>query len=148
MTEEGFDRQFDTNLKGPYFLTQTFIDYMNREKIGQGNIRFITSERGLYCDDIPYGLTKAAINSLTTGLARRLIAQGIRVNAIAPGVTASDMTGVDKNGNLYWPSSCAGRVFLPEEVAEVAAFLLSDVSMCISGEIVPCNQGNHYRCDW
>ena len=148
VTEGGFDRQFDTNLKGPYFLTQTFIDYMNREKIGQGNILFITSERGLYCDDIPYGLTKAAINSLTTGLARRLIAQGIRVNAIAPGVTASDMTGVDKNGNLYWPSSCAGRVFLPEEVAEVAAFLLSDVSMCISGEIVPCNQGNHYRCDW
>ena len=62
VTEEGFDRQFDTNLKGPYFLTQTFIDYMNREKIGQGNILFITSERGLYCDDIPYGLTKAAIN--------------------------------------------------------------------------------------
>ena len=103
VTEEGFDRQFDTNLKGPYFLTQTFIDYMNREKIGQGNILFITSERGLYCDDIPYGLTKAAINSLTTGLARRLIAQGIRVNAIAPGVTASDMTGSIRTATSIGP---------------------------------------------
>ena len=148
VTVEGFEKQFNTNLRGPYFLSQAFVSYCEHFHIDNANILFITSERGFYCDVIPYGLTKAAINSLTVGLARRYVTKGIRVNAIAPGVTASDMTGFDKNGNLYRENSCGKRVFLPEEVAEAATFLLSDASKCISGEILPCNQGNHYRCDW
>ncbi len=148
VTVEGFDKQFGTNLKGPYFLSQSFIKYWKLNGIKNANILFITSERGFYCDVIPYGLTKAAINSLTVGLARKYVTCGIRVNAIAPGVTASDMTGFDKDGNLYRETSCGKRVFLPEEVAEAAAFLLSDAAKCISGEILPCNQGNHYRSDW
>lgn len=145
---DGFDRQFNTNLKGPYFMSQAIIKYWEENNITNTNILFITSERGFYCDIIPYGLTKAAINSLTVGLARKYITKGIRVNAIAPGVTASDMTGFDKNGNLYRENSCGKRVFIPEEIAEAATFLLSDISNCITGEILPCNQGNHYRCDW
>ena len=145
VTIDSFDRQFNTNLRAPYFLSQAFIAYCQENKIKQANILFITSERGLYQDVIPYGLTKAAINSLTAGLARAYVTQGIRVNAIAPGVTASDMTGFSKEGDLYREESCGHRVFLPEEVAESAAFLLSDAANCISGEILPCNQGNHYR---
>lgn len=148
VTEEGFDAQFNTNLKGPYFLTQAFFNYLEENKMDKANVLFITSERGLYCDMIPYGLTKVAINSLTQGLGRRYASTGIRVNAIAPGVTASDMVKVDKDGNLYRGVCASKRVFIPEEVAEVAAFLLSDNSGCISGEIVPCNKGNHLRCDW
>lgn len=148
VTIDGFEKQFDTNLKGPYFLSQAFISYWERRQMTNVNILFITSERGLYCDVIPYGLTKAAINSFTVGLARKYVTKGVRVNAIAPGVTASDMTGFDKDGNLYRENSCGKRVFLPEEIAEAAVFLLSDASKCISGEILPCNQGNHYRCDW
>ena len=148
VSPEGFDNQFATNLRGPYFLSQAIIKYWEQNQIKNANILFITSERGFYCDVIPYGLTKAAINSLTVGLARKYVIKGIRVNAIAPGVTASDMTGFDKEGNLYRENSCGKRVFLPEEVAEAATFLLSDASICISGEILPCNQGNHYRCDW
>lgn len=71
----------------------------------------------------------------------------VRVNAIAPGVTASDMTGFDKQGNLFRQTSRGKRVFIPEEVAETAVFLLSMESNCITGEIIPCNQGNHLRCD-
>ena len=148
VTIEGFEQQFNTNLKGPYFLSQAFISYWEKYYISNTNILFITSERGLYCDVIPYGLTKAAINSFVVGLARRYVAKGIRVNAIAPGVTASDMTGVDKDGDLYRENSCGKRVFLPEEIAESAVFLLLDAAKCISGEILPCNLGNHYRCDW
>lgn len=102
----------------------------------------------MYGDDIPYGLIKAALNSLTAGLGRRLLKKGIYVNAIAPGVTASDMTGYSKNGNLYRQAACAKRVYLPEEVAEVAVFMLSDLSNCISSQVIPCNNGNHLRCDW
>ena len=99
----------------------------------------------MYGDDIPYGLTKAAINSLTKGLSCKFAKKGIRVNAIAPGVTVSDMTGYADNNNLYRPSTIGGRVFLAEEVAEITVFILSDASKCISGEIIPCNQGNHLR---
>lgn len=148
VTTETYDKQFATNLRAPYFLSQEFIKRYNSQKKTSGNILFVSSERGLYCDDIPYGLIKAALNSLTQGLGRRFIDKGIRVNAIAPGVTVSDMTGYKKDGNLLRPAACGERVYLPEEVAEVACFLLSDVAGCISSQIIPCNRGNHLRCDW
>lgn len=148
VTEETWDKQFNVNLKAPYFLSKEFVDRIERAHKTSASIIFMTSERGLYCDDIPYGLIKAAINSLTQGLGRRLLSRNIRVNAIAPGVTASDMTGYSKDGNLNRAAACSGRVYLPEEIAEVAAFLLSDESGCISSHIVPCNNGNHLRCDW
>ena len=145
VTTENFDKQFDTNIKGPYFLSQAFIKYKERKQIERINIVFITSERGFYGDTIPYGLTKVAVNSFTQGLARRYLRNGVKVNAIAPGVTASDMTGIKPGDNLYREQACGKRVFLAQEIAEVALFLLSDYSNCISGEILPCNQGNHLR---
>lgn len=148
VTLETWNKQFSVNLQAPYFLSQEFCKRFVSNHQDNGSIIFITSERGLYCDDIPYGLIKAAINSLTEGLGRRYIDAGIRVNAIAPGVTASDMTGFKKDGDLSRRNACGGRVYLPEEVAEVAAFLMSDASGCISSQIVPCNRGNHLRCDW
>lgn len=141
--EEKFDSQFLTNLKGSYFFTQSYIRKMRKLK-KNGNVIFISSERGSMCDDLPYGLTKASINSLVQSLSFRYYQEGIRVNGIAPGVTASEMTNIDKNADLY--SNCnAGRFFVPEEVAELACFLLSDYSKCISGEVIHCNGGNHIK---
>ena len=53
------------------------------------------------------------------------------------------MTGFDRNENLYVDWQNGKRIFLPEEVAEVALFLLSDISGCISGEIITCDKGNY-----
>lgn len=145
VTIEGWDSQFDTNIKAPFFLAKSFLDYCERLNIDNAQLLFVSSERGLYGDDIPYGLTKAAINSLTKGLSCRLIDKGIRVNAIAPGVTVSEMTGYSETSNMLRTSAIGKRVFLAEEVAEISVFLLSDASKCISGEIIPCNQGNHLR---
>lgn len=148
ITESDWDIQFNTNLKAPFFLSQEYCKRFVNTGKQKGSILFISSERSFFCDERPYGLIKAAINSLTGGLARRFIGQGIRVNAVAPGVTASDMTGFDKEGDLYYENSCGHRVFMPEEVAETAVFLLSDLSACISGQIIPTNSGNHLKCDW
>ena len=93
-------------------------------------------------------MTKAAINSLTQGLANRVVESGIRVNAIAPGVTVSDMTGFSSDGSLYCDYNITERVYLPEEVAEVACFLLSDASKCLSGQILVCNEGNSINAHW
>lgn len=142
VSEENFDLQFDTNLKGAYFLSKYYIELYKEYNQKSGNILFVSSERGSMCDDIPYGLTKVAINSLTEGLSRRLYKSGIRVNAIAPGVTATNMTKIDKMGDVY-AEKASGRAFAPEEIADVALYILSDYSKCISGEVINCDAGNH-----
>lgn len=150
VTEDGFDLQFNTNMRGGYFLAKAFLEMKLKEKKPSGQLLFITSETGSQCYDIPYGMTKAATETLTCALSRRVYKQGIRVNAVAPGVTLSDMTkdyAEASDGNLT--RDCAsGRTFLPEEVAEVVCFMLSDASKCISGEIIHCNAGNHLRAFW
>ena len=138
VTVEQFDSQINVNLRGSYFLAQQFLIHTN-PKIKR-NILFITSERGEYVDDLPYGLTKVALNSLTKGIAYRFAKYGVRVNAVAPGVTASEMTGFSED-DLYCSYNITKRVYLPAEIAEVAAFILSESSNCISGQIITCNEG-------
>jgi len=143
VTEENWDMQIDTNLKGNYFAVTEFIKYLEGKEDKSGNIVVITSERAKRPDDIPYGISKTATSSFVQCIATKVIAEGIRVNGIGPGVTASDMTGFDKDGNMYAQWQPTERIFMPEEVAEVATFLLSDVSSCINGEIITCDQGRY-----
>lgn len=138
---ESYEQQFSTNLRAAYFLSQQFIEHCIKEKIGCADLLFVSSERGDFVDVLPYGLTKAALNSLVQGLAHCYIRQGIRCNAIAPGVTASDLTGYKSSGNLYCKYNINERVYFPEEMAEIACFLLSDASRCINGQIITCNEG-------
>lgn len=142
-----FDMQFDTNLKGAFFLTQAFIEKTIKTE-GIKNILFTSSETSMTVDERPYGLTKAALNSLVQGLAYRYVNQGYRVNAIAPGVTISDMVGKRDDGDLFCSSNITGRYYLPEEVAEVACFLLSDVSNSLNGQIMVCNEGKTINARW
>lgn len=144
-----FDFQFDTNLKGAFFLTQSFIKKCKESRIeGTKNILFISSETSMTVDERPYGLTKAAMNSLVQGLAYRYVNDGFRINAVAPGVTVSDMIGVNTGDDLTCSYNITGRYYLPEEVAEVASFLLSDVSNCINGQIIVCNEGKTINARW
>ena len=150
VTVKGFDKQFNTNFRGGYFLGRGFLEMKLKEDNPEGNLLYITSETGNQCYDIPYGLTKSALNSLVGAFSRRVYTSGIRVNAIAPGVTLTDMVkeyADTSDGNLS--RDCAsGRTFLPEEISEVACFLISDAAKCISGEIIHCNAGNHLKAFW
>lgn len=143
VTEKDWDLQMNTNLKGNYFLVKGFIEYLEQHEQKKGNIIVITSERAKRSDDIPYGLTKVATNSFIQCIAQQVIGEGIRINGVGPGVTASDMTGFSKNGNMYAEWQTGKRIFMPEEVAEVVNFLLSDISACIAGEIITCDQGRY-----
>lgn len=147
VTPETFDAQIATNLRGGFFLTQSFTKLLLHEK-RKGNVLFVSSETGETVDIRPYGFTKAAINSMVQGLACLFVKDGIRVNAVAPGITASDMTGIKADGNLFLECNATNRVYLPEEVAETACFLLSDVSGCISGQVIVCNNGRTINPRW
>ena len=144
--EKKFEDQIKTNLEGAYFLAKEYIINICKQK-QKGNIIFISSERGAQCDFLPYGLTKAALNSLIEGLSRKYYKEGVRVNGVAPGVTATDMTGISRNDNMY-ADNASGRYFIPEEVAEVVEFLASENSKCISGEIIYCDAGQHLNPWW
>ena len=140
--EKGMMEQFQTNFFGGYFLTQAYLKkYMEKDQ-EKGNIIFMSSERGDSNNVIPYGLTKVAINNLVKGLSMEFYQKGVRVNAIAPGVTTTDMTGKQRD-DLRVEAANSGRNFVPEEVAEVVVWLASDFSECVSGEIVHTNAGNH-----
>ena len=147
VTPETFDAQIATNLRGGFFLTQSFTRLLLKEK-RKGNVLFVSSETGETVDIRPYGFTKAAVNSMVQGLACLFIDKGIRVNAVAPGITASDMTGFKADGNLFLAGNATERVYLPEEVAETASFLLSDASGCISGQVIVCNNGKTINPRW
>ena len=108
----------------------------------------ISSETGETSDFRPYGYTKAAINSMVKGLANLYNKSGIRINAIAPGVTVTDLTKVANDGNLYAGDYGQGRYYLPEEIAEVATFLLSPAASCISGQIIVCNNAQTVNPRW
>lgn len=144
-----FDSQFNTNLKGPFFLTQSFIRYtIDKSMGGVKKVLFTSSETAMTVDERPYGLTKAALNSLIQGLAYRYVNEGFRINAVAPGVTLSDMVGNTNSDNITYSGNITDRYYLPEEVAEVASFLLSDASNCLNGQILYCNEGKTINARW
>ena len=147
VTPETFDAQVNTNMKGAFFLTQKVIRLW-KEKELKGDVLFISSETGDMMDFRPYGFTKVAVNSMVQGLAYLFAKDQIRINAVAPGVTMSDMTGQRTDGNLYHKKNMLGRVYLPEEVAETACFLLSDAAGCISGQIITCNNAKSINARW
>lgn len=147
VTPDTFDKQIATNLKGGFFLTQKFIMLL-KSRNEKGTILFTSSETGETVDERPYGWTKAAINSMVQGLAYKLAKEGFRINAVAPGITASDMTGLKADGNIYFTGNIIDRVYMPEEVAETATFLLSDASGCLNGQILYCNNGKTINARW
>lgn len=147
VTPDTFNKQVDTNLKGAFFLTQSFIRHIKKSGV-KACVLFVSSETGDTMDFRPYGFTKAAINSMVQGLAYLFAREGIRINAVAPGITASDMTGLSTEGNINYGGNISGRVYMPEEVAETAAFLISEAAGCVSGQIITCNNAKTVNARW
>lgn len=134
-TEEEYDNVLDTNLKGVFFLSQAIGKYMKEHQI-KGNILNIASSSSLRPADSAYILSKWGIRALTLGLAKSLIPYGITVNGVAPGPTATPMLMSDDRHNITHNTIPAGRYALPEEIANMALFLVSDMGKMVVGDIV------------
>lgn len=151
VTVNGYDKQMNVNLRANYFLCQAFIEQFNQQQEKkQADILLISSMTGNQSSDIPYGITKAGINSMVQKLNRDNYTKGLRVNAIAPGMVPTELTRsyIDvSDGNMYCRDSC-GRYFKPEEIAEVATFLLSDAARIIGGEVITCDGGLSQKTIW
>lgn len=134
---------FEINFFGPVQLSQLVLKSMLRYK--NGSIINISSIAGL--DTNPtnsiYGSSKAALNSFTKILASEVATSGIRVNAIAPGPTDTEMIQVVQNkvGNALLDRCAMGRLARPDEIAETALFLASEKSSFINGQILRVDGG-------
>ena len=129
VTEKSYDEQFQLNVKSPFFLTQAFVHYVLENHVPSSSVVFIASERGLYPDDRPYGMTKAAVANLVAGIARRFAMNGVHCNGIAPGVTADTLSHPEIVDDLYLKGAVGKRYIMPDEIAELAVFLMTDDSM-------------------
>lgn len=142
VTEDTWDAQFDANLKGPFFLTQAWLKYYRNEGLKWGKVLMMASDTSGMGSTIPYGLSKAGIASFTRGIAKKLITEGIRVNALAPGTTLTPMTEDFTHGEVCRATTIGKRALFPEEIAEIGVFLLSDLSSCVSGNVFGCSEAN------
>lgn len=134
-TEEEYDSILDTNLKGAFFLSQMFGKYFVKNGI-KGNILNIASASSLRPADSAYSITKWGIRGLTLGLAKALGPDGITVNGIAPGPTATPMMIKNKDLNMSLERIPLGRYIMPEEIANMAVVLVSDIGRSIMGELI------------
>lgn len=140
--EQNWDDQFSINLKSPYFLLQAWVKYYRENKLKSGKVVMMASDTSGMGSSIPYGLSKVGISSLTHGLAKKLIREGIRINAMAPGTTLTPMTDDFTHGEVCRATTEGKRALFPEEIAELCVFLLSDLSTCISGNVFGCSEAN------
>ena len=154
--EIGWDKVMNTNVKGPFFLTQQLLPLLEKatsfdEPARIINVGSIDGIKTPVFDNFSYGPSKAAIHHLTRVLAAHLIKRNIIVNAIAPGPFPTYMlsTGVGGGGDTDttdWDAvgkgNPRGRVGTPEDIAGLAIFLASRASGFTVGEVITCDGGS------
>lgn len=145
--EDEFDLMMDINVKGVYFGSQ----YAARKmvKSGGGNIVNMSSVAGLEgsAGFVTYCTTKGAVRLMTYALASELGPEGVRVNAIHPGLIETRMTTEDvpivggESGEAFRELIPSGRFGQPEEVADAALYLASDLASYVNGESLVVDGG-------
>jgi NAD(P)-dependent dehydrogenase (short-subunit alcohol dehydrogenase family) len=153
-TEESWDLVFDTNLKGPFFLSQLaaleMIRLIGEKVIPDGKIINVSSisRYAVSTNRADYCITKSAIGMMTRLFARRLADEGIRVFEICPGVIASDMTAPVKAkydaliAEGLWPIRRWGQ---PDDVALAVAAIAGNYFPFSTGETINVDGGFHIR---
>lgn len=137
-TEEEYTKITDLNIKSVFICTKNIIPYMEEQK--GGVILNTSSMVSIYGQPsgCMYPTTKFAINGLTKSLARELAPKNIRVNAVAPGITETDMVA-SLPKEVIEPlikTIPLGRIGKPRDIANAFLFLASDMASYITGQIL------------
>jgi len=133
----------EVNVLGALWSVQRAIARMSKKHGGQGGaivlISSMAATLGGANEYVWYAASKGAIESMTVGLSRELTADAIRVNAVSPGMIATDIHaagGMPDRLERLGPTTPMGRPGKPEEVAEAILFLLSDAASYINGAVL------------
>jgi 3-oxoacyl-[acyl-carrier protein] reductase len=145
MTEEQWDKVLDINLKGYFNYIRAIAPFFRDQQSGKIiNITSINGLRGKFGQS-NYSASKAGIIGLTKSVARELGKYGVNVNAVAPGLIETDMM---KNADESVRSAALEdivmkRIGQPEDVANVVAFLCTDLARHITGEVIKVDGGQY-----
>jgi NAD(P)-dependent dehydrogenase (short-subunit alcohol dehydrogenase family) len=142
-TIEDFDTLFAVNVRAPYFLVQQLLPILR-----EGSSVIFTSSLAAHASVgtlSAYAATKGAINTMVTHFAAALGPRGIRVNAVAPGVVATEMSSfakTDEGRDFTLAMQALKRVAEPEDIAGAIAFLASDAARWVSGDTLRVDGGS------
>jgi 3-oxoacyl-[acyl-carrier protein] reductase len=143
MSVEDWDTVLNTNLKGAFNFVQAMMRTMIKQR--SGRIINISSVIGLIgnAGQANYAASKAGIIGLTKSLARELASRGITVNAIAPGLIETDMTGVlsDEVRQSILQKVPLGRLGQPDDIAAAVAYLASAEASYVTGQVLTVDGG-------
>ncbi len=136
--DSAYDKTFEVNVKGPYYLSSTAIPLMLKN--GKGAIVNVASIDGIKPAQgrVIYGMTKAAVIAMTKGMAKEYGNHGIRVNALLPGFTDTKLASALKNApgiQKFMDANLAiSRMAQPEEMVGAVLYMVSDESSYFTGQ--------------
>jgi 3-oxoacyl-[acyl-carrier protein] reductase len=143
MKVEDFDQVINTNLRGSYLVTKAFLKSMLKSRKGSiVNITSIIGQTG-NAGQANYAASKAGTEAFSRSMAAEVSSRGIRVNCVAPGFIATEMTHIlsEDVKKQILAKIPLERIADPEEVAYAVAFLLGDESKYITGQTLNVNGG-------
>ena len=142
-TKADWDKLFSINFMGDVFFCKAVIPTLKAKKSGRIiNMSSQSAETGGMAASPVYSATKAAVWGMSKSLANELGAFGINVNAVAPGLIATEMT---KNAGYRDDMVPLGRLGTPEDVADAVAFLAGNDGRYVTGMILDVNGGTVMR---
>jgi 3-oxoacyl-[acyl-carrier protein] reductase len=142
-TVEDFDNQFAVNVRAPYFLVQQLLPVL-----GEGSSVVLLSSLAAHSAVgalSAFAATKGAVDTLVKHFASALGERGIRVNAVAPGVVATDMsnfTKTDAGREVTLGMQALKRIAQPDDIAGAVAFLASDNARWVTGDTLHVDGGS------
>ena len=143
LSEEDYDKVLNTNLKGAFLCCKAASRLMMRQRYGRiVNLSSVVGLRG-NAGQTAYAASKAGIVGLTKSLAKELASRGVTANAVAPGYIETDMTAAlpEASRAAMVQGIPAARPGKPEEVARAVAFLASEESGYITGQVLRVDGG-------
>ena len=143
-TAETLRRVLDVNVVGSFLCAQEAVRAMSTKRGGQGgaivNLSSVAARLGGPGEFVHYALSKGAIDTFTIGLAREVAGEGVRVNAVAPGIIDTEMNSEERQARLV-SSIPIQRVGRAAEIAAAVAWLLSPASSYVTGTILTVSGG-------
>jgi NAD(P)-dependent dehydrogenase (short-subunit alcohol dehydrogenase family) len=146
--DSGFDRCFDLNVKGVFYLTRALLPMLEKAASEDDparviNIGSIDGIRAPFLETYGYSTSKAAVHHLTRVLSRKFAAKKITVNAVAPGPFESKMMHetLQRFGDAIKGQVPLGRIGRPEDMAGVSIFLASRAGSYLTGAVIPVDGG-------